>query len=155
MRVYKWDNFIKKENMMVVKKKMLYLGLLVSLLGVGNVIQAYKRAMLYTLTIKNNTLYAVEYTVSTVPSSSCRVHTGSFNGVINSGGESLMTYGGIVGCSVQKVEAKVYYGDKVIKAKPYTSRRGGTMTLIIEGSSGPQEEPRYRVVKKRVYRVLR
>ncbi len=43
---------------MVVKKKGLYLGLLVALLGIGNVMQAYR------LTIKNETLKKVKFTIS-------------------------------------------------------------------------------------------
>ena len=142
---------------MVAKKKALGLGLLLSLFGIGNVMQANKRSMLYTLTIKNNTSYTVGYTVSTIPSSSCEAYTGSFNGIISSGGKSLMTYGGVVGCSVKKVEAEVYYGDKIIKAKSYTGG-GDTMTLIIKRIFGPRRLRRllgYKVVKERVYKVLR
>ena len=47
----------KKENSVIVKKKGLYLGLLVSLVGVGNVMQA----MGWTATIKNNTPYTVRF----------------------------------------------------------------------------------------------
>ena len=47
---------------MITKKKGLYLGLLVSMLGVGNVMQAGK----YTITIKNNTLHTVKYEIDIV-----------------------------------------------------------------------------------------
>ncbi len=46
MKVYIKNNFAKKENTMIAKKKGLYLGLLLSLLGIGNVIQARRVAVI-------------------------------------------------------------------------------------------------------------
>jgi len=46
---------------MITKKKGLYLGLLVSLLGIGNVMQAYK------VTIRNTTPNKVRYFIDTDP----------------------------------------------------------------------------------------
>jgi len=50
---------------MVTKKKGLYLGLLLSLLGIGNVMQAMsKQGSPYILTIKNKTPYKITFNVT-------------------------------------------------------------------------------------------
>jgi len=55
---------------MVAKKKELYLGLLLSLLGIGNVMQAYR------ITLKNHTPYKVRFRINYHGATwfSCRSH---------------------------------------------------------------------------------
>ncbi len=137
---------------MITKKKGLYLGLLVSLLGIGNVMQAYK------LTIKNNTPYTVKFKVSYHAPSiiACRSdekelgsgHTASINSGL---------------CTVKKVEAEVYEAPagfmdptlarrqtRVVKAKPYRARwgRAGNTSWIISGPSGVGDKPEYIVTRE-------
>jgi len=56
-RVFKRMILQKKENIMVAKKKGLYLGLLLSMLGISGTIQAYK------VIIKNDTPHSISYKV--------------------------------------------------------------------------------------------
>ena len=123
MRVYKNIILYKKENIVVVKNKGLFLGLLVSLLGVGNVIQAYK------LTVENKTglkvVYNIKYFGESEIFKSCRpdkgeVASGSISGIIHS-----------KACSVLLVRAWV--GPKMIKAQSYIPRvgRAGNSTFVV------------------------
>ena len=106
---------------MVVKNRGLYLGLLVSLLGVGNVIQAYK------LTVENRTSFRVTCVIGYYGRTffSCRpdeevVDPGRISRVIHSGG-----------CSVAFVRASV--GPSKIKAQSYIPAigRAGNSTFVI------------------------
>jgi len=133
---------------MVAKKKGLYLGLLLLLFGIGNVMQASSKY----LYIKNNTLYRVTYKVSLFGApSSCS----ALEGGINSGDTSFELVGGIIPCAVKKVEAKVYYRgpqlSRIIKTKSFFGSRVGsaqTVRLIVERSSDSDEDPEYKVIEE-------
>ena len=115
---------------MVVKKKGLYLGLLVSLLGTGNVMQAYN------LTIENRTPFKVKQTI--------RYHGETFlfcrsdKGKIVSGSKAKIKS---VLCTVKKVQVTLLDPAGAIKAKEYSAplRRPGNTTFAvskIKGKSG-------------------
>ena len=110
---------------MVVKKKVLYLGLLVSLLGIGSVIQAYK------LTVENRTRFSVTCRIKYVGESkffkSCRpdilvIKPRSISVDVSSGA-----------CSVLSVRAEMLVGSRMIKARSYIPLVGkaATSTLVI------------------------
>ncbi len=140
---------------MVVKKKVLYLGLLVSLLGIGNIVQAYK------LTIVNETSHTVRFAINYFGEvkvlKSCRSDKGALapgkRKVIRSG-LCLVT---AVGADVLERRRHGTIAGKrgslrgAIKAKPYRAPwgRAGNTTWIIEGpfydDSGRTE---YKVTKK-------
>jgi len=110
---------------MVAKNKGLYLGLLLSMLGIGNIIQAYK------LTFKNETKYKVSLTViykncnpnkkKLSPGKSVKINSKS--------------------CIVKQVLASVFvdskrvYGKKMVLATPYfsSSDEVDDMAFVIEG----------------------
>ncbi len=111
---------------MITKKKGLYLGLLVSMLGIGNAMQAYE------VTVKNNTPLTVKFKLkfsSEVPSFCQFAQELPAEGIAK---ETLWC------CGVIGLEATVQrLGSPAVKAKPYVSRLGdmaGDRTFIISGS---------------------
>ena len=128
MRVRKNIILQKKENVMVVKKKGLYLGLLASLLGIGNVMQAYK------LTIKNETGYGLRVFIDY--DGDCKLYKKKLrNGKTTTIKPS---------CAVKQVSARVYtrpgkvYGEKGVFASAYYISPGESgmddMTFVIGGN---------------------
>ncbi len=125
---------------MIVKKKGLCLGLLLSMLGIGNAMQAYK------VTIKNTTPYKIKYQLD-LPIGKDK------HGRI--GPKSSATIE-IVGYSVRRVKATVYEkcdGKTVqIRAKEYYAKlwKAGGGTWIIVGPYSIKEDPdwRYQVTRE-------
>jgi len=144
---------------MVVKKRGLYLGLLLSLLGIGNVIQTY------TITIKNtsNRIALVRVVYHKATNFPCR-RTSAVEEVSPDGFTQISSE-----CAVKKVEAEMFQKGVRRKlasgestgtiAKPYTAPSyktgAGDMTLIISGTSGtgfgmafPSRGHAYKVTKE-------
>ena len=124
MRVY------KKGNSMIVKKKGLYLGLLVSLLGIGNVMQAVE----YTITIKNDTPHTVKFRLSFVRSGISMIRCWPKEKKLAAGDIAKIN---VKSCIVKSLEATVQRsGYPAVKAQPYRPHLGktGSMTFTISGS---------------------
>ncbi len=127
---------------MIVKKKGLYLGLLLSMLGVGNAMQAWE------VSIRNSTPFSVEFELSLRACS-------NDHGLIPPGHIIKVS---VKGCSIQALTAKVFQkkgagtileatgaagvlGETIVEANPYTSARTGDTIFIINGpylSSDPK-----------------
>jgi len=133
---------------MVVKKKGLYLGLLLSLLGIGNVIQAYglifrKKTLLYKFTVKNETGYQLKLFVDYYED--CKLYIKRL--------DSGTTIKIKSPCGVKQVSAFVYtrpdkvYGGRKISAMPYynSSKLAGDMTFVIR-----RDGKEFRVTKEEV-----
>jgi len=123
---------------MITKKKGLYLGLLVSLFGIGNAMQAY------TVKIKNSTPHTVKFKVDLMtPAPDCKDRYGE----LASG--DIATKINIGGCSIKGVYATVQRpGRSAIEAKPYKAPplgRAGSSAFIISGS----DETGYTVTRFR------
>ena len=112
---------------MVVKKKELYLGLLLFFLGTSNVMQAYK------LTIKNNTEHKIIFTVKYHGEFliSCMPDTKKL-----ASGNSVKLSSGA--CTVKEVVALIYlpkkkYPPRWEAAKPYEAPlgRAGNSTFVV------------------------
>ncbi len=146
--------FVKKENIMVVKKKGLYLGLLVALLGIGNVTQAYK------LTIVNETPFKIKFEVNYLGEvkalKSCRTDKGEL-----APGKRKIIHSGL--CLVTLVEADVFERRRydtsagkrgslrrVVKAKSYKASwgRAGNTTWLVQGPIEGVPDKYYTVTVK-------
>ena len=125
---------------MVVKNRGLYLGLLVSLLGVGNVMQAYK------LTVENRTRFRIVFSIKYHGESefikSCRPDKGavdpkSISGVIHSGA-----------CTVRVVSAWVQpkgMNERAKSYKPPVGKAGNFTFVVHEDHSGGYESYTFKV----------
>ena len=119
--------------MTLKKKKGLCLGLLAALLGIGNIMQAYK------LTIKNETKYIIEFKVKYHGEFfiSCMPDTKK----LASGDSTKLSSGA---CTVKEVTALVYLllKNRLLKrvvAKPYKAslgRAGNTTFVVSKDGSG-------------------
>ncbi len=119
----------KRENSMIVKKKGLYLGLLVSLVGVGNVM-LFGQGWKWKATIKNNTPYTVIFKAGLKACGTQKKVLASGDiGEIEGSKNSL--------CAVNKMEATVHRsGLPTVEASPWSTggfgiRRG---SFVINGS---------------------
>ncbi len=119
---------------MIVKKKGLYLGLLLSMLGVGSVMQAYK------VTIKNTTPYKIKYDIDLVTG---RDKHGTVDPKSSVERE-------IIGYSVRTVEATVYEkcaGQTIqIRARKYHAKlwKAGGGTWLVVGPYSIKEAADWR-----------
>ena len=134
------DYLRKKEKVMIAKKKGLYLGLLVSLLGIGNVMQAVE----YTITIQNSTPYTVKFRLSFVRSG-FMLRCWPKEKKLAAGDIAKIN---VKSCIVKSLEATVRRsGYPAVKAQPYRPHLGktGSMTFTISGS----DETGYTIAKVR------
>ncbi len=125
---------------MIAKKKGLYLGLLVSLLGIGNVMQAVE----YTITIQNSTPYTVKFRLSFVRSG-FMLRCWPKEKKLAAGDIAKIN---VKSCIVKSLEATVRRsGQPAVKAQPYKPHLGktGSMTFTISGS----DETGYTIAKVR------
>jgi len=105
---------------MVKKKKGLHLGLLLSFIGVANVMQAYK------ITVKNKTPYRVKFSVDYSAAGLCPTYSKKL-----SPGKSKKFGSGA--CVINKVQADVYEPGSAVTAKKYYAplgRTGNSVFLI-------------------------
>ena len=133
---------------MVTKKKRIYLGLLLSFFGAGNVIQAYK------LTFRNRTPYKVMFKVSYKGKSSLFGSCEPDRKELPAGGSTKISSGI---CTVNKVTADVYEpgskvtkgAQRVIKASRYHAiwGRAGNSKFSIRGPFYTRGVVSYRVTR--------
>ena len=141
------NNFAKKENIMIAKKKGLYLGLLLSVLGISGAMQAY------TAVIKNATPYTIRYNIDIVYGKDQSGELGPGHTVSK----------GIAGYSIRAVTAKVYEKpgilidptqarreEKVLRAKPYKASawKAGGGKWIVAGPIGSGKNAYYVVTRE-------
>ena len=134
---------------MVGKKKGLYLGLLLSLVGIGSVAQAY------TVKIRNSTPFTIKYHIAYL-TAFCSDDKGEL-----ASGHTARFYTG--SCSVSKVFAWVYEKpgalldpllairqEKKVKAKTYDASwgRAGNTNFIVTGPFGRGEKLSYIVTRE-------
>lgn len=131
---------------MIVKKKGLYLGLLLSMLGIGSAVQAY------TVRIRNSTPYKIRFKVHYVSSATCyTIEKNLASGATYKKTKPFFQSG----CLVKKVEATVYErpkeGPAVDKrAERYYATFGvaGNQTFIVAGPFGKGPGTFYEVTRK-------
>jgi len=130
----------------VAKKKWLYLGLLLSFLGIGNVMQAY------TVTIRNGTPYTIEFKADFI---GCRDNIEE----LASGHTRRISAGG---CLMRALTAKVYerpgvlmdpllarQQERVVRAEGYYASAGvAGKTFLITGPYGIGANTSYIVTRK-------
>ena len=140
------NNFAKKENIMVAKKKGLYLGLLIALVGIGNAMQAY------TVTIKNGTPYTIKFHADFIACKDNKEELGA--------GHSRRISAG--GCLMRALRATVYekpgvlidpmaarQQERAVKAEGYSASAGvGGGTFLITGPYGIGQNTTYIVTRK-------
>ena len=132
---------------MIVRKKGLYLGLLLSMLGLGSAIQAY------TVKIRNGTPYTIRYKVDIASGR-------DQHGEVGSGHTEKI---GIAGYSVRAVEATVYEKpttfidptiarrkERTVKAKRYYAPglKAGGGTWLVTGPYGSGGKASYIVTRE-------
>lgn len=121
------------------KQKRLYLGLIVSLFGVENTLQAYK------ITIKNNTSHKATFSIFYLksPEASKYFCRSDEDKPVDSHRSTTIQSGG---CIVGRINAKVYKNpEKPVKATSYIAPGGGIgLTWIIKKSGNNK----FKVVKK-------
>ena len=125
---------------MIVKKKGLYLGLLLSLLGMGNMMQGK-----YTITIKNSTPHPVKFKLSFSRSGIYALQCWSNTKKLKAGRIARIN---VKSCPMKGLEATVQRsGQSVVKATPYNLHYGRTSssTFNISGT----DETGYKVTKVR------
>jgi len=119
---------------MIAKKKGFYLGLLLSLLGVGSAVQAYK------VTIKNTTPNRVRYFIDTDPTYM------SVDGELRSNGKITEEIGG----NLVELRASVRQGTRSVRATSYqptrVERKNQSFTISGNETAG------YTVKKDSTYR---
>jgi len=122
---------------MITKKKGLYLGLLVSMLGIGNVMQAY-----YKIQIRNSTPFVVKFTLR------FKARTAACQPNIQELGPGHIAEIEARGCIIDSLKALVFQkrhagtmlevpgtviGEEAIEAIPYTLLKTGNSLFIING----------------------
>ncbi len=123
---------------MIVKKKGLYLGLLVSLVGVGNVM-LFGQGWSWKVTIKNNTPYTVRFKAGV---KAC----GTYEGGLVSGDIAKIEGSKNSLCAVRKMEATVHRpGLPAVEAKPWSTGGFGIRSgsFVISGS----DKTGYRITR--------
>jgi len=124
---------------MITKKKGLYLGLLVLLLGIGNAMQAY------TVTIKNSTPHTVKFKLSFARTGIYALGCWPNKKKLKAGRIAKIK---VKSCIVKSLEATVRRsGQPAVKAKPYKPHYGktGSVTFTISGT----DESGYTVTRFR------
>ena len=114
---------------MITKKKGLYLGLLVSLLGIGSVMQAYK------VQIRNSTPFVVKFTLK------FKARTAACQPNIQELGPGHIAEIEAGRCMIDSLKALVFQkrnagavlGEEAIEAIPYTLSKTGNSLFIING----------------------